>query len=216
MGKSAPGSGSVPAKPIVLEVLRVAHGQKVAVRSLVSEIGGLLTHWKVHSQYCDQTTNCRHCRSGTPTQWKGYFAGEGWDAVRKWWVPCVVEVTENCELHMRHRLQRGQTWELSRPPRVKERVPEPLEAMLIEECDPDGLPSAFDLYGVLRTLYHVNHISLTTPNPLPDRTIVEPTAGPEPGSFARTPAIETELSAEQFRHLREKQNRDLANGVVRK
>lgn len=183
-----------------LAVTRIKEGQKLHVRSLVDAYGGLMTHYKGRSVYCDRNNECRLCRTHPDRIWKGYFAAEAWDPVHKWWVPTVMELTERCELDLRHRFARGQTWLFSRAEQVSAKKT-PVVASLFEEHDPASVPLPFEIYGALRILYHVQHIDLTTKNPLPDMVFVEPTrdTGPAPAGMGEKPGDKrtfAELEAE--------------------
>ena len=194
-----------------LAVLRIDPGQKVHVRSLSDGYGGLLTHFRGRSIYCEGEADCRLCRTHPDTCWKGYFAGEAWDTRRGWWLPVVMELTESCELDLRYRFSRGQVWLFSRAAQTGKKKT-PVSAALIEELDPESLPASFEVYAVLRTLYHVRNISLTTPNPLPDRVMVEPTAGPGPASFTAKDA--TPVDPRTFKELMEQQRTAASNGAT--
>lgn len=194
-----------------LAVLRIDPGQKVHVRSLSDGYGGLLTHFRGRSIYCEGEQECRLCRTHPDTCWKGYFAGEAWDPRRTWWLPVVMEMTESCELDLRYRFKRGQVWLFSRAPQTGKKKT-PVSASLIEELDPESLPASFEVYAVLRTLYHVRNISLATPNPLPDRVMIEPTAGPAPASFTAKDA--SPVDPRTFKELLEKARTQATNGTT--
>jgi hypothetical protein len=167
-----------------------------------------MTHWRGKSSYCVGDAECKECRAGREAIWKGYFAGEAWDARRGWWLPVVMELTEACELDLRYRFCRGQVWLFERSQQTtKKRTP--VTARLVEELPLDTLPPAFDVHAVLRTLYHANHIALTTANPLPDRVMIEPTAGAAPGATA--PKEEPVVERRTFRELMDLQR--VANGA---
>ena len=170
---------------IRLQVFRLKSDTSFHVRILSMSYGGCMTHWKGSAQsgrsfYCSPR-DCKLCCSDRNRTWKGYFAGEVYDTVKRWWVPFCVELTEAVELDLRHRFGRGQTWTFSRAAQVSKKKT-PVKAVLLEERDPAAMPPAFDFLPVLRTLYHTTEIELDVASPVPDRIYVEPTAGDAPGA----------------------------------
>lgn len=162
-----------------LVVFRIAEGSSWHVRTLSDAYGGLLTHWKAGRSMMCEGKDCRLCRADGNTIWKGYFAAEIWDGKNRWWSPTIVELTEACELDLRHRFQRGQVW-LFRREKSATKKKTPIMASLVKESVQEELPAAFDLHAVLRTVYHVPSIDLTHKNPMPDRVMVSPSRGAGP------------------------------------
>lgn len=193
------GNPRLPIYP--LRIGRCELGATIYVRVLSTRYVGLFTHWhQGHSVYCHD----KDCPTGIHAKerlWKGYFAGEIYDQRANLWHPACMELTERCELDMRHQFDRGQVWEWSRVIEAGKKKAA-TRARLTEECDANAWPAAFDLVPCLRTVYHVDVLDLSAKNPMPDAVMVEPSAGPAPiplrkASEAQAP-VPTELQ-EQFR-----------------
>jgi hypothetical protein len=174
-----------------VQVRRVLLNETIHVRTLSEQLRGLFVHWYAkHSHYCPGKDCPPHIHKMKPT-WKGYIAAEEWIQHRKKWRPCVLEVTEHCELDMRFLYQRGQVWELWRPSDPGKANP-PTFAVLREELNPANLNKAWDFTPVLKHLYHVFSIDCSLASPLPPKIIAEEIDGDAPehlsSGAASTPA----------------------------
>lgn len=162
-----------------LRILRVGPGEKMCVRMLSKSIKGMFNHFKDRrSHYCPgRQCNCQHSR--LPRLWKGYVASERYDQEHNLWLPHVLEVTEYLELDMRGIYQRGQVWQLSR---LKEegKQKKPVTGLLLEVRDEKTFPPPHQILETLRHLYHALDLELLFDNPLPGRTMVQPSQAEPP------------------------------------
>lgn len=177
----------VPQYP--LRIFSVKAGTEYHVRTLSEQIFGLFTHWKPAvkgsaggSKYC-WGARCPDGMHRTERIWKGYIAAEWYDRPSKLWKPVCLEVTEYCELDMRHLYCRGQVWFLRRP-KSKRMEREPLRATLEETLKPYQVSPDFDIFPCLVGVYHSPEIDIRQKNPLPDRVMVEPVQGDPPQAIA--------------------------------
>lgn len=185
----------------VYDVFRVAAGTSCHVRMLSARLGGLFTHWtKDGSVYCHPAA-CPDGLHRTRQYWRGYVDAEGYNPANKLWVPLCLEITEALEKDMRGQYARGQVWELSRE-RVVDKNKPPVRGRLHDVLDPATLRKEMDVRPVLCNLFHVPHIELDKINPLPDRIIVEATAGDAPRVFDEE-APADKIPPGYFRKIRE-------------
>lgn len=172
-----------------LRVFRIEPGMNVLARMLSESYGGCFTHFlKGRSALC-HGRDCELRSCILHRTWKGYCAIEVWHDLDNCWMPWCLEITERLELDLRGLYARGQTWELYRDMQHSAKKT-PVNGKLMETCDADTLPPAFDIVPCLRSIYHVNHVDLSIPSPLPMQVIVSASAG-EP------PAIVKEIRAKK-------------------
>jgi hypothetical protein len=187
---------------VPLRVLRVKAGEKFHLRALDSIYGGIFTHFvRGRSAYC-AGDECFPANHRTERFWKGYSAVEVYDRVTDMWVPWVLEITEALELDFRDRWARGVTWAIERMPEATKKKM-PLKAELIEVNDPATLPPCFDIIPCLLTLYHATRLQLDQKNPLPARTVLQPTKGAPPPGFGSRKATEEVGTLADWQRLRE-------------
>lgn len=184
------GEGTMTRPPrdvYALRVHRVEPGDNVYLRMLGNIYGGCFTHYyQKRSLYCPGDT-CKCAVHNNPQcfTWKGYVAAELYSEQQRLWLPVVFEITERLEQDFRYRFKRGQVWNVFRY--AVKKSGEPVMGTLHEELDPATLQKPFDIQPVLRTMYHWSGpILLTAKNPLPDRVLVEPSAGAPPQALAPT------------------------------
>lgn len=209
-------SGDDPRAHFPLQVRRVAEGEQLVVR-LLSVVGprimGIHTHYhERRSYYCGN--GCSGAIHGKPKQWKGYLAAERWWHETQLWYPCVLEVTEACELDMRGHAKRGQVWLLNRGLDVKGKRAA-VRATLTEQLDPRRLPLEFPFNAVLQFMYHTPRLDVVVPCPLPDRVQVVPSEGDVPACMKPTDTEEQVTSgyvAEAIRKARERGDLPPING----
>ena len=198
-----------------LRIWRVASDTTCTVRTLSPAIQGLFAHWRNGRSFYCNPGGCPSDLHSKPQNWKGYIAAERWVEQLQLWFPVCLELTEHCELDMRGAYERGQVWELSREKESKT-VKRPVVARLHEVCDERSFPIPFDILPVLRTLYHADHIALDVANPMPPRTLVQPSKGAAPRK-AETAAPERRATPEEIAELRrrasERMKLPLANGA---
>jgi hypothetical protein len=183
MSSTVPSGANCTSPVVRLQVLRVEEGASWFVRSLVSDYGGVRTHWKGGRSLLCEGEDCRYCKSVPDVVWKGYFSAEVWDAKNRWWLACVMEITEACELDLRGRFTRGSVWRFHREKQTTKKKT-PVKATFVEQQEPTKVSLAFDVYAVLRTIYHTERINLNCPNPLPDRQMIAPVPGDAPNGAA--------------------------------
>jgi hypothetical protein len=164
-----------------LQIQRLEKTDEVFVR-LLTEIHGRILGFNVHyvsdeSVYCGP--KCTRDHAKLKSQWKGYLAAERYHQPTNLWYPCVLEITEGCELLMRGRAARGQVWRLWRHDEGKGKKTG-VQAELIDQLDPYVLQRPFDLLVTIRRTYHDLSIELSTPNPMPPKVIVQATEGAPP------------------------------------
>ena len=188
MSHEGNGRPTSPAAPKRLEILRIKEGYRWAVRSLAPVYGGLFTHWvgnRDHGRsFLCEGEDCKRCRNGLDLTWKGYYAGEAWHQAERYWLPCVVELTESAELDVRGRFGRGVVFTFNREKQTGKKR-EPVHACFVEIVPEAELPPCFDVEPVLRSVYHVRAVDLSIKNPVPDRIFIEPTQGGAPGSYKK-------------------------------
>lgn len=205
-----------------IRVLRLSVGVPVRVRFLSPSVEGLFTHWvgsarRGDSAYCEGT-GCRLCAAGRPRSWRGYAACERRERDTQSWVPCVVEITESCELDLREHYQRGGVWILERDP-LNRKKNGPVVPVYVENLDSKLLPAPFEIIPVLRRLFGVSTIELGRKNPAPPRVYAATSSdnlGAEPCQLAeplRPGPIDPELKA-RWEQMRSKMNRG-ASGARR-
>lgn len=175
-----------------LRVLSIAPATTYHVMFLADEYGGCFTHYKKKSHYCKGTDCPAWLHNCGDTTWKGYAPVVVWNSARNVWMPWVLEMTESLELDLRGILRRGQIWEIWRDPLGKKSTP--VEGKLLEEDrDASRIPKAFDIVPVLRGLYHLTQIDLTSRNPMPPRTLVEDIPDDGPAILKAGPAKGVDL-----------------------
>lgn len=185
-----------------LHVFRLDFDQTVVVRLLEDHFRGCMTHWhRDRGHYC-KGPDCPPQIHKLADQWKGYLAAEAYDQRSNLWYPIVLEATENLELDFRRRSKRGQVWKIWRDPKVKGK-PAKLHGELLETLDPKLMPACFDVLPVVRSMYHVYDLVLNVKNPLPDRTFVEPSAGPAPAIAVEASQTDAVPSQEERRKIRD-------------
>lgn len=180
---------------VAIKVLRIEPGHTAYVRTLSTEYGGIMTHWfKGRSHFCCGA-NCDATMHKTKRYWKGYTPVELYSEADGLWYPWVLEITEHLELDFRGRFDRGQVWELFRY--EAKTIGEPVRGVLHETVDLDKLRPAFDIVPILKTMYHwLEPMPITVKNPLPGRTIAEPTQGDAPAILTgQAPVREAEQAA---------------------
>lgn len=182
-----PQTGQVQLHTVRIE--NVEDGEVKLVRCLSASYGGIGTHYvKGQSRYCASET-CRTDWHRTEWYYRGYFAAEWFCDVRKLWLPCVWELTEQSELDVRGRYQRGQVWEFSRV-LAERKGHAPTVAKLMGSYPENLMPSAWDYRPVLMRVYHAAAIDTSIVNPMPPRLLLAPspaTAGFEAvGEYVKT------------------------------
>lgn len=186
MGAIENGSARLGVLPI--QIFRVDPGAAHFLRMLSEDYRGLFTHYKPGkgSVICLGDKTCETTLHKLDRLWKGYACAEVWgEKTQKWW-PTVLEISESLELDFRGLFKRGQMWEIWRDHPIK-RKPSKITGKLHEQLDPASLSPAFDLFPILRGLYHVNQVVLDARNPLPDRVMGEARDGPPPAILAPRP-----------------------------
>jgi hypothetical protein len=189
-----------------MRVLRVDPGQAWFVRMLSKRYWGLFTHWEGgRGVYCPGE-GCPAARHAKQRLWKGYASAEVYEQRVNLWHPCVLEITEHLELDFRDRFDRGQVWHLTREmPTDKRKTP--VVGELHETCDETKWPSAFDIVPVLKTVYHVQKIEMGFPNPMPARTMVQPSEGAPPAALMDRSKPVIPATPEQIKWLHERLGR---------
>ncbi len=195
-------NGKAPAPPrpalvTVVEIFRIRENTTAHVRALSDDYGGLITHWaRGRSMYCIGD-GCQHRACKSDRTWKGYTPVQVYSAERKKWAPAVLEITENLEPDLRGRWRRGQIWEMWMETDKKGKR-SPVQGKLIEDHDPDKMPPPFDVVNVLRRLYHIDVIRLTTKNPMPPRLVLEESDGPAPAILGQRVDEERPMTDEEW------------------
>lgn len=165
-----PGNGQAPSK-VPLQVARVGEGMSATLLMLSERIRGCFTHRKAKSEYC-HGDRCKECYPRVARYWKGYVAALWWEDKDEVWLPCVFELTEALEAAIRTRYHRGQFWKVFR--RDKEGKKHfPVEGQFLKQLAPDLVPPAFDIHVPIQRIYHVEHVELSTPNPMPAVPMVD-------------------------------------------
>lgn len=181
-----------------LEVRRCGWGETFVLRVLSPQYGGLMTHRvRGRGQYCPHPAEpCYNHK--LDLQWKGYAAVQVWDEKRELWIAATFELTESFELDVRNQWARGQLWQVSRGPKTEDHG-EPVVGRLIDQVDPKTLPPEFNYRPPVHSIYHRFTVDLTTPNPLPDRVVLEPSTGDPPPAWTRQKAGSDDYEAERAR-----------------
>jgi hypothetical protein len=207
------GNSPLP-PPVDLKVLRLAKGQVVYVRALCSPykrpghpVLGYFTHWvKGRSKVCAGVDVCEPAMHRIDPVWYAFLPFQFWDEQCCLWVSAVLQITESLELDFRDRLERGQTWTITRGNAKK--AGNPLRGELTGTSDPALWQKPFDVLNVLRVLFNRKDLGdPSKPNPCPSRLALTPDRGqPPPGSKAAE--MEKERAdvmdpAEQRRIMRE-------------
>jgi hypothetical protein len=202
--------GELP-PPVDLRVFRLSKGESIHVRCLCAPdvhdrqgLLGYLTHWhQGRSKLCRGPGDCEASIHRINPIWYGFLPMEFWDENSGFWIAIVLQVTESLELDFRHKLQRGQTWTISRPAVKKSGCP--VRGELTGTCDLENLPEPFPIVSTLQTVYHWPELPLPkTPNPTPGRVALTPSRGsPPPGSKAleRFEEKSNRLSPDEQREL---------------
>jgi hypothetical protein len=208
--------------PVVqLRVFRQLEGSTHFVRLLSSSYGGCFTHWaRGNSQYCAGKECLWKCNT-SPKDWKGYGAADVYDVKQKLWIPYCFELTASMELDFRDRWKRGGFWKVSWPHSRKGHH-DPKRGEWIRQLPLDGLPEDFAIIPCLLNVYHVFDMDLTTPNPMPPRTMVQANTGFDPTECGTslpvlTPdqiAAEVKSLSEQF-EFRRNRPAPSANGTAK-
>ncbi len=181
MLKNGNGRATPSPEQTALRVLRVSAGGVLVVKAVSPSIGGLFTHFKSNRAHYCRGADCDAALHKIPRVWRGYAAVESWDEHQKRWFPFCLEVTETCELDFRGLWERGQIWELERLPDPPKRK-SPTTAKFLERVELAAVRPVFEIKPTLQRLYHVESIDLSAKNPMPARTMLEPTDGaPPPG-----------------------------------
>lgn len=155
-----------------IEVFRWKGILSATFRTLSPTISGCFTHYtRTGSVYCDVDSCPSQIHNRERRVWKGYIACEVWTPGADKWFPCVLEVTEACEVVMREFYARGQVWDIKKPPKLKGKN-FPMVPKLLDTLDPKQLREAFDYRPVLQTLYNVAEIDLSIKNPMPPPVIM--------------------------------------------
>lgn len=206
-----PSSGGTtpPVRPV--RILRVDPNCHVIVRFLAAYYG-LLTHWcSGRSLPCPGVTQCPPAIHKHRTLWKGYAPVEWWDDVSGYWWCAVLEITEALEELLHARDLRGETWALSHPQAGKKAMP--VVGFFAEQADPVTLRKAFDVLPVLKRFYHLAELPASTPNPVPRRTLMEPTVNDPPIFLGEWPPPEEKpASREQVKAFLDKARKELGSG----
>lgn len=176
----AGGAGAGPRGHYALRVVRCKEGSSLTVR-LLEDVGpGCLTHWvKDRSVYCPGPKLCPASIHGGKWTWQTFTSALLWSGATRAWYPICLGVTEGLDHCFRGQAVRGTEW-LIRRPKGKDKGSEPLQAVLRQQLDPEGLPPAFSIRAVLLSTFHVGDIALNVPNPLPPPELVEPVQLPGP------------------------------------
>jgi hypothetical protein len=180
-----------PEKPLrVLRCFRVEKGTTAFVRTLTDEYSGLFIHYvgkrpNGRSHYCEGQA-CDPAKHRLDQTWKGYAPVEVWDDRTKKWCPFVLEITEHMDLEIAGMWKRGQVWEFWREA-VQGFNGTPVFAKLVETRDASTFPQPFDMFPVLKAMYHVKFISLGIKNPLPPRVLISDSDGDAPAPLKQGP-----------------------------
>jgi hypothetical protein len=179
---------------ITVGLLKIETNQTYRVRFLAYSPKGLFTHWRTKppgSIYCEGDSCSLHKQERF---WKSYQCVELLGANGRLWYPTVLEVTEHLELDFRGLTARGQVWDITRPARRKGKRAS-LTGVFVETRNVATLRPPFDVVPILRTVFHRDMVEQTVLNPLPSRTLLEPSEE-EPGPVEGAPdAQETPVDA---------------------
>jgi hypothetical protein len=197
------GNGRLPpsVEQTPLRVLRIDPGTSAIVKTISPAYGGLYTHWRARRGVYCRGSDCEPALHKTSRIWKGYGAVEVWDEHVKRWFPWVLEITEAAELDLRGLWERGQVWQFDRLPALNGQRP-PTTAKFLERVDLAGVRPVFEIRPTLQRMYHVESIDLSSKNPMPQRTMLEPTDGPPPPGHGSRRAEEKPATAEDWMKLR--------------
>ena len=179
-------------------LLRLIEGSDTFVRTLSTEYGGFLTHWKSgRTVYC-HGAECPAALHHTKTTWYGFCPVEVWSTDRQLWFASVLQISEHLELDMRGIFTRGQVWQIHRPvqPSTKRL---PITGKLVEELDPRTLPNAFDMVPVLTHVFHETRFRLDIPNHMPPRMMAESSAGNPPRLLAEASVVVEKATTDEIR-----------------
>jgi hypothetical protein len=194
-----PGQGGY-----ALRVVRVHAGQSITFLMLTDSLYGVLTRWEGRGRE-GRSVLCQEHAADWPgakkMQWKGYIAalmaGSGTDG--RWW-PVVLEVTEHAELYLRDKLARNQVWNFHRS-KIGKKVA-PVSATLETTLNQSWQPPAFDILGVLRSVYRcLCDFPASVPNPLPAWSLVQPIEGPPIGQLGCDVGEQSRSSSEEIRNV---------------
>lgn len=123
-------------------------------------------------------------------EWKGFVPAEEWVGGASAWIPGALEITENCALEMTGRVERGQLWVLSRPPKSPGKAGK-VSALLSELRDPATLRPPFDVGPILYHLFRCG-VVLDKRCHVPPKPVMEVStdAGP-PAAIIEGPRVAT-------------------------
>lgn len=158
------------------------------VRVVSRHYGGIGTHYfKGRSRYC-RPDACPSDRHKTEWYFRAYFSAEWFCNVRKLWIPCVWEMTEQGELDVRDVFARGQVWEWTRKTVSPKRRP-PQSGRLLGSYPEAALPEEWDYRGVVLRAYHEQRMEFNVRNPMPPRVQL-PASSPATGFVCVDPPVD--------------------------
>jgi hypothetical protein len=207
---SVPNSAS-QGEEFALRVLRVEAAETLTVVFRTASVTGCFTHFvKGRSRYCDPDV----CKWGCPRlerTWKGYDLVDCFEPRSSMWVPWVLEITEHLELDLRGRYARGHSWQLARAAEAKDHR-SPVVGKFLGVVPADRVQPTVNFDAVLRTLFHVERISLDVRNPMPDRILV--TAHKEAMLPAQAVKVEEPCGEDQLERMRRQMGKPSRNSTA--
>ena len=201
-----------------MKTLRVHSGDNIIVRTLSPLYFGFLTHWcKKRSKLCFYK-ECPGEIHKCDMAWKGYASVEQWFPGNAAWFPASLEITESLELDMRDLYARGQVWEIWKT--LSDRgESEPVRGKMHESHPEETLPAEYDVFPVIRALYHVVDLPPRVKSHVPQRILVAPSPGPKPEVLNKTVAENSMHSfKDEFERLQQlkKQNERIESPAEKK
>ncbi len=195
------GREHIPYYP--MKTLRVHSGDNIIIRTLSPAYFGFLTHWvKKRSKLC-QYKECPADVHKCDVAWKGYASVEQWFPGNEAWFPAALEITESLELDMRDLYGRGQLWEIWKTLSARLES-EPVRGKMHESHLEETLPSEYDIFPVIKSLYHVVELPPRVKSHVPQRILVQPSVGPKPAVLEKPV---TEKSTHSFAEEMERRKR---------
>jgi hypothetical protein len=197
-----PNSGqNEPARPVRIQSCKPDQPMTVC---FAGPILGLLTHRHGGQPFpCLGESRCPASMHRSRIIWKGYAPGEIWEKLTEFWIPCVIECTENMDDFLQGRKLQGEVWSFWREGGKKDgAVLGAYSQTLAEEDRRDW----FSIVPILERLYHHCGLVLGAENPIPRKTLLSPRPGVQPRLvkelMAPLPA-DVPASPEQMAELRE-------------
>ncbi len=199
-----------PPKPIVhvLKNYYIKEGVSEKIRFLSDQIYGIRTHYVGKKGYACKGEDCLPLHHKRGSTWKGYSPAMVWNPQLKLWFPCCFEMSEGLELDLRHRLRRGQVWECYRDLPV-EGKPQPQRAVYVVGKDSMDIPPAFDVRGIVRSLYHLEVLPPSIKNPAADRVYLAPVTGDDPNDGKEDFTFEAQMTPQEYEELAKQRDRIL-------